>query len=71
MTAVMTALVLPLIIPHSLVGIVILIWRFFTYYLYLLGGGIMFFTTCARLNTLFPQPVAPEEEEEMLFGNSA
>ncbi len=58
-----TALILKLIIPQAVIGIVILLWRLFTYHLYLLGGGIVFFTTCARLNTLFPKAPITEEEE--------
>jgi uncharacterized protein (TIRG00374 family) len=65
-----TALILKLIIPHPVIGIVILIWRICTYHLYLLGGGITFFTTCARLNTLFPQSLPAEEEEEISFNEN-
>lgn len=56
------ALVLRQVIPPYLVGVVILLWRFFTYHLYLLGGGSMFLWTCARLQRLFPS-VLPEAEE--------
>ncbi len=62
-----TALILQLIIPHAVIGIVILIWRLFTYHLYLLGGGITFFITGSRLNTLFPQKPPAYEEEEITF----
>ncbi len=56
------AIVLRQVIPPYLVGVVILLWRFFTYHLYLLGGGSMFLWTCARLQRLFPS-VLPETEE--------
>ena len=67
---VLTALVLKLIIPHSLVGIVILVWRFFTYHLYLLGGGSMFFYTCWHMNQLFPRIESSDDEEELDFNET-
>jgi glycosyltransferase 2 family protein len=66
---VITALVLKLIIPDALVGIVILLWRFFTYHLYLLGGGSMFFYTCWHMNTLFPQ-LQSTDDEDINFGET-
>ena len=60
---VLTALVLKLIIPNPLVGIVILLWRFFTYHLYLLGGGSMFFYTCWHMNSLFPLQQSNDDED--------
>ncbi|HEX9783356.1 MAG TPA: lysylphosphatidylglycerol synthase transmembrane domain-containing protein [Opitutaceae bacterium] len=52
----LTAIMLPTFIPTGLVGVVLIVWRFFTYHLYVLGGGAMFFFTCHRLNRIFPQP---------------
>ncbi len=46
--------VLSKMIPPHLVGVVILLWRFFTYHMYLFVGGAMFFYTCLRIHTLFP-----------------
>ncbi|MDP6490193.1 MAG: flippase-like domain-containing protein [Kiritimatiellia bacterium] len=44
----LTTAVLRYFVPLSLVGIVVLIWRLFTYYLYLLVGGIVFAKSCHR-----------------------
>ena len=52
---VLTALVLNQMINPSLVGLVILIWRFFTYYLYLLAGGTMFLWAISEPERMFPQ----------------
>lgn len=51
----LSAIVLPALIPTGLVGVVVVVWRFFTYHLYIIGGGAMFFLTCHRLHRLFPQ----------------
>jgi uncharacterized protein (TIRG00374 family) len=40
---VLAALILPAFVPVPLVGTVVLLWRLFTYHLYLLGGGAAFF----------------------------
>lgn len=58
----LSALVLPNFAPGHIVGVVVLVWRFFTYHLYLLGGGTMFFYTCHRLHRLFP--ATPEGETD-------
>lgn len=52
---VLMALALRQMIPPSLVGIVILLWRFYTYYLYLFGGGAVFLWTFAHLRRVFPK----------------
>lgn len=44
----LSVLILGSFIPASLTGIVVLIWRFFTYHLYLLVGGVVFFFMCGR-----------------------
>jgi uncharacterized protein (TIRG00374 family) len=64
------AIVLRHIIPPSLVGFVILLWRFFTFHLYLLGGGSMFFWTCARMNHLFPDTPEKDDTQEITFSES-
>ncbi|BET65229.1 flippase-like domain-containing protein [Opitutales bacterium ASA1] len=51
----LTAIVLPTFVPTGLVGVVLIVWRFFTYHLYVLGGGAMFFYTCHHLHRLFPK----------------
>lgn len=51
----LTALVLPGFVSSGLIGVVVVVWRFFTYHLYLLGGGAVFFYTCQRLHRIFPQ----------------
>lgn len=59
------AIILRQIIPPYLVGVVILLWRFFTYHLYLLGGGSMFLWTCTRLNRIFPTVSQERNGESM------
>lgn len=54
----LTAIILPNIAPTEIVGLVVLVWRFFTYHLYVLGGGTMFFYACHRMTHLFPQGAA-------------
>jgi len=44
----LTTAVLRYFVPMSLVGVVVLLWRLFTYYLYLLVGGIVFARSCHR-----------------------
>lgn len=39
---------LPAFLPAGLAGIVVLLWRFFTYHLVLLAGGTVFFVTLLR-----------------------
>ncbi|MEW6235434.1 MAG: lysylphosphatidylglycerol synthase transmembrane domain-containing protein [Candidatus Omnitrophota bacterium] len=58
------AFILGRIYPVSIVGVVVLLWRLFTYHLYMLGGGIMFFWTFAHLNALFPASSPPAETAE-------
>lgn len=60
------AIILRQIIPPYLVGVVVLLWRFFTYHLYLLGGGAMFLWTFTHIHRLFPS-TEKEGEEEILF----
>lgn len=52
---ILAGIILPQVAPLALVGVVLMTWRFFSYHLYLLGGGIVFFWTCSRLNRVFPQ----------------
>jgi uncharacterized membrane protein YbhN (UPF0104 family) len=47
-----TSLVLRHFVRGPLVGVVLLLWRFFTYHLYLFTGGAVFFLICARLSDL-------------------
>jgi len=42
-------------IPLPLTGIVLVVWRFFTYHLYLAVGGGTFFWTCGNMNRVFPR----------------
>jgi hypothetical protein len=53
----LTALLLTPVVPVYLVGVVVLLWRLFTYHLYLLGGGVAFFLAFSRLHVLFPDSV--------------
>jgi uncharacterized protein (TIRG00374 family) len=50
---VITPFILQHYVPVSFVGIVLVLWRFFTYHLYLLVGGVTFFWTCTRLELIF------------------
>jgi len=36
------------LVPGNIVGVALLLWRFFTYYLYLIGGGIMLLVTAGK-----------------------
>ncbi|MDD4871676.1 MAG: flippase-like domain-containing protein, partial [Kiritimatiellae bacterium] len=49
-----TTLVLRQFVPISAVGIVLILWRFFTYHLYLLMGGTVFFLTWGNLERILP-----------------
>lgn len=51
---VLTLVVLTGLMPPHLVGLVVLLWRFFTYHLYLMGGGLTFFYALANLRKIFP-----------------
>lgn len=57
----LTGLILPGLVPSELVGLTVLVWRFFTYHLYLIGGGTMFFWAFNRLDRLFPPRPAPSD----------
>jgi uncharacterized protein (TIRG00374 family) len=50
---VLTPFILRHFAPLSLVGVVLVLWRFFTYHLYLLVGGITLFLNSQRLELLF------------------
>jgi len=49
-----TAFILGHFVPFSMVGLVLLLWRFCSYHLYLLGGGAVFFFVSGRMDTIFP-----------------
>jgi glycosyltransferase 2 family protein len=55
-----TAFILVHFVPLSLVGLVLILWRFSTYHLYLIGGGAVFFYTSGHMETLFPSNPDPE-----------
>lgn len=59
----LTALILPGFVAGDLIGVVVVVWRFFTYHLYLLGGGSVFFYTCHRLHRIFPASRTARLEE--------
>jgi uncharacterized protein (TIRG00374 family) len=53
----MAVMMLPLFVPKALIGLVLLMWRFFTYYVHLLVGGSVFLDTIRRLDRLrHPDP---------------
>lgn len=49
----LAVLILPLFAPASLAPVIIFLWRAFTYYLYLLGGGCTFAFVLHRLDRFF------------------
>ncbi|MBH53534.1 MAG: hypothetical protein CMI18_04210 [Opitutaceae bacterium] len=49
-----TAFILGHFVPVSMVGLVLVLWRFCTYHLYLLGGGAVFFFVSGQMDTIFP-----------------
>lgn len=51
----LTAIILPSVAPAHIIGVVVLVWRFFSYHLYILGGGAVFFYVCHRMQRLFPE----------------
>lgn len=55
----LTAVILPSFVSGNIVGVVLVVWRFFTYHLYILGGGAMFFYACQRMHRLFPAATEP------------
>lgn len=55
-----TALILSYFVATPIIPLVLLFWRFATYYLYLIGGGSVFFYVCSHMNSLFPEkPSSP------------
>ena len=46
----LTPIVLNSFLPLSVVGVVLILWRFFTFHLYLIVGGATFFFACNRLD---------------------
>lgn len=50
-----TAFILVHFVPVSLVGPVLILWRFSTYHLYLIGGGAVFFYVSGHMVELFPR----------------
>lgn len=59
---ILAAVLLPNLVSGNIVGVVLLVWRFFTYHLYVLGGGAMFFYTCQRIHRWFPEPAETPPE---------
>lgn len=51
----LSALILPLFLPKPLIGLTVLIWRFFTYYAALVVGGAVFLWTLGRWGVRIPQ----------------
>jgi uncharacterized protein (TIRG00374 family) len=66
-----TPLILQFFVEPAFIAIILLVWRFFTYHLYLLAGGSVFFWACHCLDRVFPgrqrQRHAPQGYEEELF----
>jgi len=55
----LSVMVLPLFLPRALIGMALLIWRFFTYYIHLLVGGAVFLHTIRHLGRLRNRPPSP------------
>ena len=51
---VVTTIILEQFVPSSMAGIIQIICRKFTYHLYLLVGGVVFFMTWGNMNRVFP-----------------
>ncbi len=51
----LTLYVLSNLIPKPSVGVVLFLWRLYTYHLYLAAGGLVLFRTLNRLDRVFPQ----------------
>ena len=49
-----TAFIMRHFVPDPMVGLVLLLWRFSTYHLYLLGGGAVFFYVSGHMDNIFP-----------------
>ena len=56
-----TPFVLRHFVPLPAVGLVLVLWRFFTYYLYLFTGGLVFFHTFRRLDAIFSATTAEND----------
>ena len=55
----LSALILPLFLPKQWIGLVVLIWRAYVYYLALVVGGIVFAWTLRRWGVKIPQASLP------------
>lgn len=51
---IITSLILPVFVQKSLIGVIVLLWRIYTYYFYLFIGGGVFSFTINHLNKLKP-----------------
>jgi uncharacterized protein (TIRG00374 family) len=58
-----TAFILGHFVPVSMVGLVLLLWRFSTYHLYLLAGGAVFLYVSAHLDSIFPAKAEKDSSE--------
>ena len=52
----LSLVVLPLFVPRSMIGLALLFWRFFSYYIQLLVGGPVFLWTIRHLDRLRSRP---------------
>jgi glycosyltransferase 2 family protein len=59
----LTTAVLRYFVPLPLIGVVVLLWRLFTYYLYLLVGGIVFARTCHKR---MPLTILPHHHDDLM-----
>ncbi len=55
---VVMSLLLGHFVPLSMVGVTLVLWRFFTYHLYLIVGGTVFFIICKDNNPILPGRVS-------------
>jgi uncharacterized protein (TIRG00374 family) len=51
---IITSLILPVFVQKSVIGVIVLLWRIYTYYFYLFIGGAVFSFTINHLNMLKP-----------------
>lgn len=64
----LTLYVLSNLIPKPSVGVVLFLWRLYTYHLYLAAGGLVFFRTLSRLDGVSPQVDANRRADRGING---
>ena len=63
----LSVFILPALVPTAVVGMVVLLWRFCTYHLYLVAGGLVFFWTVHHIERVFPAEEAKAATDVATF----